>query len=81
MTLEETIKIAKGLDIKYQVSKDKHYIVLDGINGQSTILYLKHPDGTQIDEQLPTFAEHLKQMGRDSLKMDLEKLLSITKHN
>jgi len=45
-----------------------------GINGQLTMLYYDK-------DPLSTIKSHLIQMGRDSLKMDIESLLSITNHN
>jgi hypothetical protein len=78
MNKKQLIKIAKELGIKYYNECDK-YICLIGINGHATLLYTnlnkRNNHATMLD-----FSEHLKQMGRDSLKMELNNLLSITQH-
>lgn len=45
-----------------------------GINGHVGILYYDR-------DPLITIRDHLLQMGRDSLKMDLNSLINITSHN
>jgi hypothetical protein len=44
------------------------------VNGAATLVYY-------AADPITTVKNHLMQMGRDSLKMDLNYLLDITKHN
>ncbi len=60
------------------------YICVEGINGHTSVMYTDTGFEETLSNKVATmkdFAKHLKQMGRDSLKMDLENLLNITKHN
>jgi uncharacterized protein YpmB len=51
-----------------------NYFCIKGVNGDAiTIYYDKDP--------LTNIKKHILQMGRDSLKMELNYLLDITKHN
>lgn len=65
---------AESLGIKYKASKD-NWISFNGVNGGVTIIDFDDKDWRLV------LANHLKQMGRDSLKIDLERLLDIAKHN
>ena len=82
MTKDELIKIADSLGIKHYNECEEH-ICLEGVNGGSSILFTdKIPKCYSFSEPatMESFATHLKQMGRDSLKMDLDRLLNMTKH-
>ena len=70
------IELADLLGIKHY-NECEDYIVLEGINGGSKLIYARLKES----ETYKAFAKHLHQMGRDSLKMELNDLLSITKHN
>jgi len=77
MKKKQLIEIADSLGISHYNECDA-YICLEGINGDASILYtdeVKDKSATMLD-----FAKHLKQMGRDSLKMELAELLDITRH-
>jgi hypothetical protein len=50
------------------------YFCIKGINGNATVVYYDN-------NPITTVKNHLIQVGRDSLKMDLNYLLDITKHN
>jgi hypothetical protein len=50
------------------------YFCIKGINGNATVVYYDK-------DPITTVKNHLIQVGRDSLKMDLNYLLDITKHN
>lgn len=73
MDKKQVIEIIELFNINYYNLKD-NYLCLNGINGQSTIVRFDNNPITSIKE-------HLIQMGRDSLKMDLNYLLDITSHN
>lgn len=74
MTKAKAINFAKELGIE-TYNETFVSLCLKGINGHATLVYL---DDSSLKLK---YAQHLKQMGRDSLKMDLESLLSISKHN
>jgi hypothetical protein len=73
MTKEEILNIVRlfNLDI-YNINDE--YFCITGVNGNATTVYYDNDPITSIKN-------HLIQMGRDSLKMDLNYLLSITNHN
>ena len=82
MTKNELIKIADSLGIKHY-NECEEFICLEGINGGGSVLFTdnKHKcHTTSKPATMESFATHLKQMGRDSLKMDLDRLLNITRH-
>lgn len=78
MTTPELIDLANKLGIKYY-NACSQYICLEGVNGHATVAYSNNK-ANKVCADYSTFAHHLKQMGRDSLKMDLERLLNITTH-
>lgn len=73
MDKKQVIEIIELFNINYYNLKD-NYLYLNGINGQSTIVRFD-------DNPITSIKEHLIQIGRDSLKMDLNYLLDITRHN
>ena len=73
MSIEQIMDIIKLFNIEYHNLNDR-YVYLKGINGQATIVRFDNNPITSIKQ-------HLIQMGRDSLKMDLNDLLNITSHN
>ena len=81
MNTKQLIDLANKLEIKYY-NECNDYICLKGINGMTSILYTsksklpsKFITATGVD-----FRNHILQMGRDSLKMELDRLLNITTH-
>jgi hypothetical protein len=80
MKTDELVKIGESLGLEPYNINDQ-YVCFHGINGGSCLLYSddvkdKHcKPATMID-----FANHLKMMGRDSLRLELNSLLSITRH-
>lgn len=81
MNKKQLIDLADKLGIEHYNECDS-YICLVGVNGHATIVYSDHPSNKEWETPATemNFANHLKQMGRDSLKMDLNDLLSITRH-
>ena len=73
MNKEEILKTGRELGLKLS-HETENYVVFYGVNGQRSLFYKNLTS-------LKDFYNHIHQMGRDSLKMDLEKLLNITKHN
>jgi|TARA_R110000868_G_scaffold355464_1_gene616971 hypothetical protein len=71
---EELLKMVSDLSLETYNMKEE-YFCIKGINGHVTII---HYSG---DSQLYRIRQHLLQMGRDTLKMELNSLLSITQHN
>lgn len=82
MTTKELIKIGKSLGLKHYNECDR-YVCFEGVNGGATTFYSSSKKNAkwQTPATMENFATHLKQMGRDSLKMDLNKLLNITTHH
>jgi len=82
MDMKQLIETADSLGILHYNENPK-YICLHGINGHASILYTDDPSNREweVPATMVDFANHLKQMGRDSLKMELHSLLSITLHN
>lgn len=76
-TVSELVEFADELGIDYYNVTNKS-IVLKGINGHSTVVSINTDKYVRTEPKF--FANHLKQMGRDILKMELDRLLSITKH-
>ena len=70
---EKIMDIIKLFNIEYYNLNDG-YVYLKGINSQATIVRFDNNPITSIKQ-------HLIQMGRDSLKIDLNDLLNITSHN
>jgi hypothetical protein len=73
MTKEEILNIARLFNLDVYNINDK-YFCITGVNGNATTVHYSNDPITSIKN-------HLIQMGRDSLKMDLNYLLSITNHN
>jgi uncharacterized protein YpmB len=73
MTKDEILNLANmmNLDI-YNVNDD--YFCIKGVNGHATTIYYGKDPITKIKN-------HLIQVGRDSLKMELNDLLDITRHH
>lgn len=72
MDKEEILHLVEMFNLETYNVNDK-YFCIKGINGQATTVYYDTDPITEIKN-------HLLQMGRDSLKMDLNYLLDITKH-
>ena len=84
MTKEELIEIGTKLGLSYY-NECEDYVCFHGINGYSSLMYttkgaIKLVSNNSSVSIYSDFAEHLKQMGRDSLKMELNILLSTTIH-
>ena len=80
MSKEELIELADLLGIEHYNECERH-IILVGVNGGASCLYTDDdPSDWTVPATYLDFANHLKQMGRDSLKMELDRLLSITSH-
>jgi hypothetical protein len=77
MTTKKLVEIAKsfGLNIAYISG---NYIGIDGVNGQRSTFY---SDGDPNPSTMIDFYNHIYQMGRDSLKMDLDNLLHMKNRN
>ncbi len=73
MTKEEILKLVNlmNLDV-YNINDD--YFCIKGVNGHATTIYYDNDPITKIKN-------HLIQVGRDSLKMELNDLLDITRHH
>jgi len=73
MNKEIIIELLDAMNIDtYIISEDK--CAINGINGQTTILYYEKDPFT-------TIKQHLIQMGEDSLRMELNSLLLIRERN
>jgi hypothetical protein len=72
-TKNSSLEIAKAMNLEIYNEKDS-YFCIKGINGGASCIYYDKDPFTAIKQ-------HLIQMGRDSLKMELNDLLDITKHN
>jgi hypothetical protein len=77
MNKEELVELADKLGIKHY-NECEERICLSGINGHATVLYTDKAY-ERVNWQKPAemidFANHLKQMGRDSLKFDMNELI------
>jgi hypothetical protein len=73
MEKKQVMEIIELFNIEYYNLNDG-YVCLKGINGQVTTIKFN-------DNPITSIKSHLIQMGRDSLKMDLNYLLNITTHN
>lgn len=73
MGKEEILQLVELFNLETYNVNDKCFCI-KGINGDATIVYY-------AGDPITTIKRHLIQMGRDSLKMDLNCLLDITKHN
>lgn len=86
MNTKELIEIADSLGLEHY-NECENYICIKGINGHATVcytdLYLVRWPSMQSTSAatMMTFVNHLKQMGRDSLKEDLNTLLSTTRYD
>lgn len=78
MTTNQLINIAESLELRV-IYDSNNIITIAGINGQVSVLYTNNSVNNK-PSTMKDFANHLKQMGRDQLKMDLERLLNITTH-
>jgi hypothetical protein len=80
MNKQELIKIADSLGLEHYNENDK-FICVKGINGHASVLYTDTP-GTDwnFPAIMEDFVNHIKMMGRDSLRMELHSMLSITSH-
>jgi hypothetical protein len=73
MNKEEILHLVELFNLETYNINDK-YFCIKGVNGAATLVYY-------TSDPITTIKNHLMQMGRDSLKMDLNYLLDITKHN
>jgi hypothetical protein len=73
MSKEEILNLVELFDLETYNFNDKGFCV-KGINGDATIIYYN-------SDPIKSIKRHLIQMGRDSLKIDLNCLLDITRHN
>jgi len=81
MNKKQWIKILKDFELDYYNECDA-FICVKGINGGVTTLHTNHESNKiYAPSTLLTLKGHIKQMGRDSLKMDLNRLLNITLHH
>ena len=71
--MKERINILKILEIKPR-HVDKSYVTLEGINGQVSII-------KKDDNYAEKIKNHLRQEGRDKLKLEIHDLLNIMHHN
>lgn len=80
MTTKELIKIGTSLGLEHYNECDEH-VCFKGINGHASVFYSSKCNKKIWEPAtMEDFADHLLQMGRDSLKMELNTLLSITTH-
>jgi hypothetical protein len=84
MTKEKLIEIGTKLGLSYY-NECEDYVCFHGVNGHSSLMYttkgaIKLVSANSSVSTYSDFAEHLKQMGRDSLKIELHTLLSINTH-
>jgi len=70
---DELISLAVKMGLETYNVTDKYFCV-KGVNGHATTIHYDN-------EPIIRIKNHLLQMGRDSLKMDLNNLLSITTHH
>lgn len=73
MDKRETLELIKRLGLE-SYNQHESYVCIKGVNGHVTLIYYG-PDA------LLKIRDHLIQMGRDQLKMELRDLLDITKHH
>jgi hypothetical protein len=73
MNREEILQLVELFNLETYNVNDK-YFCIKGVNGAATLIYYDK-------DPITTVKNHLIQMGRDSLKMDLNYLLNITTHN
>jgi len=78
-TVEDLINTANALGIDYY-GETNYHIILIGINGHGSVVQIENKRYKKKASTMKDFANHLRQMGRDSLKIDLNNLLDITKH-
>lgn len=69
----EILKLVESFNLETYNVNDKSFCI-KGVNGGTTLVYY-------TADPFTTIKNHLIQIGRDSLKMDLNQLLDITKHN
>lgn len=70
---KETLNLVQLFELEaYNINDD--YLCLKGVNGGATTVYY-------YQDPVMKIKEHIIQMGRDSLKMELNNLLDITKHH
>jgi hypothetical protein len=69
----DPLRLAKELGLETYNEKEE-YFCIKGVNGQATLVYY----GVQA---LAKVRDHLLQMGRDQLKIELNDLLDITRHH
>lgn len=80
MNKKQWIKILQDFGLDYYNECDAH-IVVKGVNGHATMLHTNHTSNQiYTPSTLKTLRDHIKQMGRDSLKMELEDLLHVARH-
>jgi hypothetical protein len=70
---DDPLRLAKELGLETYNEKEE-YFCIKGFNGQATLVYY----GVQA---LAKVRDHLLQMGRDQLKIELNDLLDITRHH
>jgi hypothetical protein len=73
MNREEILDVIKAMCLETYNENDKYFCV-KGVNGHATTVY--YGAGA-----MAIIRGHLVQMGRDELKMELNKLLDITRHH
>lgn len=76
--LEELFELVQKLGLE-TYNHNPRYFCIKGINGHTTTVNVNNTpfkESTEID-----IKNHILQMGRDSLKMELNSLLDITKHH
>jgi hypothetical protein len=73
MNREEILGVTKEMCLE-TYNECEEYFCVKGVNGHATIVY--YGAGA-----MAMLRGHLVQMGRDELKMELNQLLDITKHN
>lgn len=79
--MKELSTLLELLDITPRAVNDD-FITLDGVNGQVSIIYKYIGTSKKEAHKYYVFKikKHLIQMGKDSLKIELNNLLDITKH-
>jgi hypothetical protein len=73
MTKEEILKLVNLMNLDVYNTND-NYFCIKGVNGHAATIYYDNDPITKIKN-------HLIQVGRDSLKMELNDLLDITRHH
>ncbi len=76
MKIEELVKLGNSFNLESYNINSK-YLCFKGINGQSSLIYVNQPEKLVMME----LRKHIQQIGRDTLKMEINNLLDITKHN